>query len=225
MSWIWDSKFVFFVVNGLIKGDIEKSSGQFICFSVMSHWHVEFWIWIRDIFVVLYFYLYLCGESRLLVSWCVSSRCGMAGSDKDLGRSRRPGEEEQRWSNTGRILGGSSLMIWSSKSLRRFLDLSFKTRQSLICRLCHKIDGGRMMWDTRQDLVACFTWKKVMLGFSSVVLRLVEARQWVVHVTSSRRLRWVEAEDGWVDATGCVKPFYHKIVISSVLGPKGIIVF
>jgi hypothetical protein len=81
----------------------------------------------------------------------------MAGSDKDLGRSRRPGEEEQRWSNTGRILGGSSLMIWSSKSLRRFLDLSFKTRQSLICRLCHKIDGGRMMWDTRQDLVACFT--------------------------------------------------------------------
>jgi hypothetical protein len=25
-----------------------------------------------------------CGESCLLVSWCVGGRCGMAGSDEDL---------------------------------------------------------------------------------------------------------------------------------------------
>jgi hypothetical protein len=31
-----------------------------------------------------------CGESRLLISWCVGDRCDMAGSDEDLGRSRRP---------------------------------------------------------------------------------------------------------------------------------------
>jgi hypothetical protein len=27
----------------------------------------------------------LCGESRLLVSWCVCGMCNMTGSDKDLG--------------------------------------------------------------------------------------------------------------------------------------------
>jgi hypothetical protein len=31
----------------------------------------------------------LCGESRLLVSWCVGDRCDMAGSDEDHGRSRK----------------------------------------------------------------------------------------------------------------------------------------
>jgi hypothetical protein len=29
----------------------------------------------------------------------------MAGSDEDLGRSRRPGAEDPRWSSTGRVLG------------------------------------------------------------------------------------------------------------------------
>jgi hypothetical protein len=38
-----------------------------------------------------------CGESRLLVSWCVDGRCGMTGSDEDRGRSRRPGAEDRRW--------------------------------------------------------------------------------------------------------------------------------
>jgi hypothetical protein len=36
-----------------------------------------------------------CGESCLLVSWCAGSRCDMAGSDEDLGRSRRPGAEDR----------------------------------------------------------------------------------------------------------------------------------
>jgi hypothetical protein len=34
------------------------------------------------------------GESRWLVSWCAGGRCGMVCSDKDCGRSRRPGEED-----------------------------------------------------------------------------------------------------------------------------------
>jgi hypothetical protein len=33
----------------------------------------------------------------LLVSWCAGGRCGMACSDEDRGRSRRPGAEET-WS-------------------------------------------------------------------------------------------------------------------------------
>jgi hypothetical protein len=39
----------------------------------------------------------LCGESCLLVLWCAGGRCGMAGSDDNRGRSRRPGVEDQRW--------------------------------------------------------------------------------------------------------------------------------
>jgi hypothetical protein len=35
-----------------------------------------------------------------------------------------------------------------------------------------------------------------------------------VHVASSWRLHRVEAEDGWVDVTGYVGPFYSKIVVS-----------
>jgi hypothetical protein len=31
-----------------------------------------------------------CGESCLLVSWCVGDKCDMADSDEHLGRSRRP---------------------------------------------------------------------------------------------------------------------------------------
>jgi hypothetical protein len=35
----------------------------------------------------------------LLVSWCAGGRCGMADSDEDHGRSRRPGAEDQGWSH------------------------------------------------------------------------------------------------------------------------------
>jgi hypothetical protein len=48
---------------------------------------------------------------------------------------------------------------------------------------------------------------------------------WMVHVTSSRRLSRVKAEDGWVDVTGCVRPFYPNFVIFYVLVPRGILMF
>jgi hypothetical protein len=85
---------------------IEKLSGQFLNFIVISHWYVKVWIQIRDIFVVLLYHLCSCGESHLFLLWCVCDRCNMADNDKDLGMSRKPGTEDRRWSNTGRILGG-----------------------------------------------------------------------------------------------------------------------
>jgi hypothetical protein len=39
------------------------------------------------------------GESYLLISWCAGGRCGMTCSDKDCGRSRRPGAEDRGWSH------------------------------------------------------------------------------------------------------------------------------
>jgi hypothetical protein len=50
-----------------------------------------------------------CGESRLLVSWCVGDRCDMAGNDEDLDRSRRPSAEDRGWSSTCRVLGGQTI--------------------------------------------------------------------------------------------------------------------
>jgi hypothetical protein len=44
------------------------------------------------------------GESRLLVSWCAGSRCGMTCSGEDHGRSRRPGIKDR-----GRVLGGRAI--------------------------------------------------------------------------------------------------------------------
>jgi hypothetical protein len=37
----------------------------------------------------------------------------------------------------------SGLVIWVSKSPRRFLGLSLKTMQTSVCWLRHKTDGGR----------------------------------------------------------------------------------
>jgi hypothetical protein len=59
--------------------------------------------------LVFTFIFVLFGESCLLVSWCASGRCSMAGSGEDHGRSRRPGAENRRWSGIGRLLGGQTI--------------------------------------------------------------------------------------------------------------------
>jgi hypothetical protein len=64
--------------------------------------------------------------------------------------------------------GNSGLVIWASKSPRRFLVLSLKTKQASVYRLRHKTDGWRSARDTRRDLAACLTWKQVWLGFPSL---------------------------------------------------------
>jgi hypothetical protein len=57
--------------------------------------------------------------------------------------------------------GSYGLVICGSKSLRWFLDLYLKTKQTLVCRLRHKTDEGRSARDTRRGLAACFMWKQV----------------------------------------------------------------
>jgi hypothetical protein len=118
----------------------------------------------------------------------------------------------------------SGLVIWASKSLRRFLGLGLKTNRALVCRLRHKIDGGRSTWDTHRDLAAYFAWKQVWLGFPSLASRLAEARRQVVHVAPLRRLRQRQVEDRLVNATGCIGPCYPSFAIFNVLGPRGIVV-
>jgi hypothetical protein len=116
------------------------------------------------------------------------------------------------------------LMICASKSLRRFLGLILKTKWISVCRLRHKINGGRSAWDTHRDLAACFAWKQVWLGFPSLTWRLADARRWVVHVAPSRRLHRRQVKDGRIDAMGCIGPYYPTFAIFNVLGSRGIVV-
>jgi hypothetical protein len=50
--------------------------------------------------------------------------------------------------------GTFDLVIWTSKSPRQFLSLCLKIKWTSVYRLRHKTDGGRLAWDTRQDLAA-----------------------------------------------------------------------
>jgi hypothetical protein len=53
------------------------------------------------------FIFVLFEESCLLISWGAGGRCGMAYSDEDRGKSRRPGAEDRGWSHrSGTRLSG-----------------------------------------------------------------------------------------------------------------------
>jgi hypothetical protein len=68
----------------------------------------------------------------------------------------------------GLKIGSYGLLIWDSKSLRRFLSLGLKIKQASVYRLRHKTDGESSSHDTCRDLAACFAWKQVWLGFPSL---------------------------------------------------------
>jgi hypothetical protein len=68
----------------------------------------------------------------------------------------------------GLKIGSSGVVIRASKSPLRFLGLGLKIKWASVCQLHHKIDGGRSVRETRRDLEACFTWKQIWLGFSSL---------------------------------------------------------
>jgi hypothetical protein len=86
-GWIGNKTWNILNLNKLNKGllDIsEKPSSQYLGF-ICGQWHAEVWIRIRDISVVLLYYLCSYGESRLPVLWCVRDRCGIIGTDVTSG--------------------------------------------------------------------------------------------------------------------------------------------
>jgi hypothetical protein len=63
------------------------------------------------------------------------------------------------FSGLGLKIDNYGLVICTLKSPRRFLGLGLKTKQVVVCRLRHKIDGKVSVQYTRRDLAACFMWK------------------------------------------------------------------
>jgi hypothetical protein len=73
-----------------------------------------------------------------------------------------------RFPSLGFESGSCGLVIWASKSPRRFLSLGLKTKLTMVCWLHHKTDGSRTARDTRCDLAAYFTVEQVGLVFPSL---------------------------------------------------------
>jgi hypothetical protein len=92
------SNFILFVVNELIKREIEKLSGQYlswICVESLTCHGLNL-----NLRYFICFTFYLCIMWRITFACLVvcSGRCGMTDSDKDHGRSRRPSTEDRRLS-------------------------------------------------------------------------------------------------------------------------------
>jgi hypothetical protein len=76
-------------------------------------------------------------------------------------------------------IGSSGLVIWASKSPRRFFSLCLKIKQAMVYQLHNKTDWRRTTWDTCRDLAVWFVWKQVRLWFSSLPQN------------------WWRSDDGW----------------------------
>jgi hypothetical protein len=120
LSWLFDLlamlhglldsnfKICAFVVNGLIKGEIEKPIGQFLSLIVLSHWLSKIWIRIRDGSVVSplsLFYLenHVCLSRGVQVAgaiWHAATRIVVGVGDL----MQRTGD-----GHTGRVLGGQTI--------------------------------------------------------------------------------------------------------------------
>jgi hypothetical protein len=211
----------------------------------------------------------LCGESRLLVSWCVGDRCDMMGSDEDLGRSRRhsaedwDGQAQVRYSVVGRSGGrvtpcavctvhmemrSASFLVEPQNQGRRVSQFGPQNRQLRFGDLGLKItmtvswfgpknqagDGllvaAQNRWEEdctghvlRSSSLLCLEGSSARV--SQFASKPAEERQRVVHVASLRMSHEDEVEDGWVDATGCIRLFYRYLAIFVVLRPRDILVF
>jgi hypothetical protein len=128
-----------------------------------------------------------CGESRLLISWCVGDRCDMAGSDEDLGRSRRPDADDQGWSSTGQVLSGQTigrsgdavcgLYHAQGDEERGFLGLASKPRWAVCQWFGFKATRtGLVIWASKS--LQRFLSLDLKTGGYSLVIWVTKSPQW-----------------------------------------------
>jgi hypothetical protein len=75
---------------------------------------------------------------------------------------------------------------------------------------------------SRSTGLLCLEARQARVSQSS--LKTSRGMAWIVHVASSGRSHGDEAEDGRVDAMGCISLFYTNLAILVVLGHKGSLV-
>jgi hypothetical protein len=190
-----------------------------------------------------------CGETRLLVSWCVGGKCDMAGNDED--------QAQVDYSVAGRSGGwmmpcailivhveetrSAGFSDWASKPVATvwwfvpqnhcdsFLVCVSKPRGGglLVC-VSKLMSRWRQCENTRRHLTACFIVNQVGLGFFSFASKLTEERGRMVHVTS-RRLRGSETKDGRFDGVGCgatkVRPNCPSLAVNFFSAYRNFLVF
>jgi hypothetical protein len=109
----------------------------------------------------------VAGRSRDRVEPCVV--CTWHVKTRSAGFLVEPQNQSGgEFSGLGLKTGSSDLVIWASKSPRRFLELGLKTKWASVYRLRHKTDRGRSAQDTRRDLAVCLASKQVWLEFPSL---------------------------------------------------------
>jgi hypothetical protein len=129
------------VVNRLIKGEIEKPSGQFLGLIVMSHWLGEIWIQIRDGSVVLPL-SFVRLENRV----CMSRGVQVAGA---------------AWRAAMRIMVGVGDLMQRTEDDRTGQVLSGRTIKRLgdaVCGLHHARgdeERGFLGWASKLRLTVC----------------------------------------------------------------------
>jgi hypothetical protein len=99
------------------------------------------------------------GDGQAQVGYSVAERsggrvtpcvvCTVHMETRSAGFLIEPQNQGRRFSGLGLKIGIFGLVIWASKSPRQFIGLGLKIKQALVCRLCHKTDGGRSARDTR----------------------------------------------------------------------------
>jgi hypothetical protein len=98
-SWIRTSNFVLLLSLDSSRGRLRNQVDRYL---IWLWWVIDLARFEFESGIVLFCFSFIFvsfGETRLLVSWCAGGRCGMACSDEDRGRSRRPGAEDRRWSH------------------------------------------------------------------------------------------------------------------------------
>jgi hypothetical protein len=136
------------------------------------------------------FFFVLFGESCLLVSWCAGDRCGMACSDEDRGRSRRPGVKDRGWSHRlGTLCPGGREVGW--RRVRSAPDtwrlgaqvfwLSLKTTQAVFADLASKPVATVFTGLASKPLATVFAGlasKPVPTVFTNLASKLVATVSW-----------------------------------------------
>jgi hypothetical protein len=122
----------------------------------------------------------------LLVSWCADGRCGMACSDEDRGRSRRPGAEDQGWSHRsftwwpgGREIGWrhvrSAPSMWRLGAWVSWLSLRTKVDGLSVVWPQNHRDGFLSVWASKPMVMICewFGFKTTRTVFAGLASKLV----------------------------------------------------